>query len=115
MLLCRALIACGLGVSALGLPGCSILENKPAADTPAAAAETAFYTCDACHGEKNVRVEFMSPKIIGQKKVYLAAKLHDFRDMKRINPYMNGVVAKLTDQDIANLADYYSNYGQVKK
>ena len=57
----------------------------------------------------------MSPKIIGQKKAYLSAKLRDFRDMKRINPYMNGVVAGLTDQDIDNLAAYYSNYGQYKK
>jgi cytochrome c553 len=57
----------------------------------------------------------MSPKIIGQKKIYLAAKLRDFRDSKRINPYMNGVVAELTDQDIANLSAYYSDYGRGKK
>ena len=111
----RTLIVCGLSVIALGLPGCSILENKPAADTPAAAERTAYYTCDGCHGPKDVRVEFMSPKIIGQKKVYLAAKLRDFRSMKRINPYMNGVVAEMTDQDIANLAAYYSNYGKGKQ
>jgi cytochrome c553 len=54
----------------------------------------------------------MSPKIIGQKKAYLAAKLRNFRDMKRINPYMNGVVAGLTDQEIDNLSAYYSNYRQ---
>jgi cytochrome c553 len=57
----------------------------------------------------------MSPKIIGQKKAYLAAKLRDFRELKRVNPYMNGVVAELTNQDIDNLAAYYANYGQGKK
>jgi cytochrome c553 len=111
----RSLIVYGLIVIVLWLPGCSIIEKKPATDTLAATEQTAYYTCDGCHGPKNVRVEFMSPKIIGQKKVYLAAKLRDFRDMKRINPYMNGVVAGLTDQDIDNLAAYYSNYGQGKK
>jgi len=111
----RCLTVFGLGVLALCLPGCSILEKKSAAGTLAAAAQTAYYTCDGCHGPKNIRVEFMSPKIIGQKKVYLAAKLRDFRDMKHINPYMNGVVAGLTDQDIDNLAAYYSHYGQDKK
>jgi cytochrome c553 len=111
----RPLIICGLSVFALCLPGCSILEKKTAAGTPTETVETAYYTCGGCHGPKNVRVEFMSPKIIGQKKVYLAAKLRDFRDMKRINPYMNGVVAGLTDQDIDNLAAYYSDYGQGKK
>ena len=109
------LTICGLSVFALWLHGCSIIERKPAADTFAATEQTAYYTCDGCHGPKNVRVEFMSPKIIGQKKVYLAAKLRDFRDMKRINPYMNGVVAELTDQEIASLAAYYSNYGNGKK
>jgi cytochrome c553 len=111
----RPLIVNGLLVFTFWLPGCSILEKKPAADTSAAAEQTAYYTCDGCHGPKNVRVEFMSPKIIGQKQVYLAAKLRDFRDMKRINPYMNGVVVGLTDQDIDNLAAYYSSYGQGKK
>jgi cytochrome c553 len=111
----RPLIICGLSSLAVWLPGCSILEKKPAADTSAAAERTAYYTCDGCHGPKNVRVEFMSPIIIGQKKVYLTAKLRDFRDMKRINPYMNGVVAGMTDQDIDNLAAYYSSGGQGKK
>jgi cytochrome c553 len=111
----RLLIVNGLIVFVLWLPGCSIIEKKPTADTLAATGQTAYYTCDGCHGPKNARVEFMSPKIIGQKKVYLAAKLRDFRDMKRINPYMNGVVVGLTDQDIDNLAAYYANYGQGKK
>ena len=109
------LIICGLSVFALCLPGCSVFEKKPAADTPAATAQTVYYTCDGCHGPKNIRVDFMSPKIIGQKQAYLAAKLRDFRDLKRINPYMNGVVAELTNQDIDNLAAYYANYRQAKK
>ena len=111
----RPLIICGLSVLALSLPGCSISEKKPAADTPAATAQTVYYTCDGCHGPQNIRVDFMSPKIIGQKQAYLAAKLRDFRDMKRINPYMNGVVSELTNQDIDNLAAYYANYRQAKK
>jgi cytochrome c553 len=111
----RLYIICGLSLFAACLPGCSILEKNTAADTLTATAETAFYTCDGCHGPKNLRVEFMSPKIIGQKKAYLAAKLRDFRDLKRINPYMNGVVEKLSNQDIDNLAAYYSNYEQSKK
>jgi cytochrome c553 len=111
----RPLIICGLGLFALWLHGCTIIEKKSAAGTPVATQHTAYYMCDGCHGPKNVRVDFMSPKIIGQKKVYLAAKLRDFRDMKRINPYMNGAVAGMTDQDIENLATYYSNYGQGKK
>ena len=92
-----------------------MLERKPAAATPAQTAHTAFTTCDGCHGPNNIRVEFMSPKIIGQKKAYLVEKLREFRDLKRINLYMNGVVERLTNLDIDNLAAYYANYhGQDK-
>jgi cytochrome c553 len=112
----RILIIFIFGVFGSGLPGCSALDNKPtAADTQAATEHTAFTLCDGCHGPDNVRVEFMSPNIIGQKKGYLAAKLHAFRDSKRMNPFMNGVAEGLTDQEIVNLAAYYSNYGQDKK
>jgi cytochrome c553 len=111
----RALIICVLSVFSFVLSGCSVFEKNTAAATPAAAEQTAYYTCGGCHGPENVRVEFMSPKIIGQKKGYLVAQLRDFRDNKRINPYMNGVAAGLTDEDIVNLAAYYSSYGQDKK
>ncbi|MDD2660522.1 MAG: hypothetical protein PHY54_12725 [Methylococcales bacterium] len=111
----RTLIIYGLSVSALSLPGCSVFEKKPAADTLAETKYTAYYTCGGCHGPKNVRVNYMTPNIIGQKEGYLAAKIRDFRDMKRINPYMNGVVSEMTDQDANNLAAYYSNYGRGKK
>lgn len=110
-----ALIAYGLGFCVLWLPGCTLLEKRQAAETPAETAQTAYYTCGGCHGPKHVRVDFMSPKIIGQKKAYLAEQLRDFRDRKRMNPYMNGVVEGLTDREIANLAAYYAGYEQNKK
>jgi len=106
--LLTGLLILSISGSTLYLSGCSWLARKPAADTQAAAAETAFYSCDGCHGPKDIRVDFMSPKIIGQKKAYLAAQLRDFRSQERKNPYMNGLVAKYTDQDIDNLAAYYA-------
>ena len=110
----HTLLSLTLSALTLSLSGCSMFTAKPAADTAAAAERTAYLTCSGCHGPTNVRVSFMSPNILGQKKGYLAAKLRDFRDMKRIHPAMNGVVEKLTDQDIVNLAAYYANYGQNK-
>lgn len=112
----RNFIKCILSACTFGLQGCSILDKSPAAGAPASAAKTAYYVCDGCHGPKDMRVDFfMSPKIIGQKQDYLAAQLRHFRDSKRLNPYMNGVVAELTDQDIVDLAAYYSSTGQSKK
>jgi cytochrome c553 len=99
----------------LGGCACPALSKHPAAATPSQTAETVYHTCDGCHGPKNLRVEGMSPKIIGQKKAYLAERLRDFRDLKRINPYMNGVVSKMTDQDLDNLAAYYAGYDELDK
>jgi cytochrome c553 len=114
VIMSRTLIISALCMLVSGLSGCSILGKKPAANTPAAAEETAYTLCGGCHGPVNVRVNFMAPNIIGQKKGYLAATLRDYRDRKRIEPFMNGVAANLTDQDIDNLATYFSNYGQHK-
>jgi cytochrome c553 len=108
----RVFIIAGLSLSIFSIEGCSLFEKESAAGTPAAAAQTAYYTCGGCHGAKNVRVELMPPNIIGQKQAYLIEKLHDFRDLKRIHPDMNGVMASMTDQDITNLAAYYANYGK---
>jgi cytochrome c553 len=51
----------------------------------------------------------MTPNIIGQKNGYLAATLRDYRDKKRIEPLMNGVIANMSDQEIDSLAAYFSN------
>lgn len=110
----RQLSGISLGVLVLtAVHGCSLLERKPAADTPEAAERTAYLVCDGCHGPRDIRVNDMSAKIIGQKEKYLAAKLEDYRSGKRIHPWMNGVVRDLTDRDIANLAAYYSKRGKM--
>jgi cytochrome c553 len=110
----RTLSTLSITAVLLCLPACAVFETTPAADTAAAAERTAYLSCGGCHGAENVRVSLMPPNIIGQKKGYLIAKLRDFRDLKRIHPHMNGVVAKLTDQDIVNLATYYATYAQSK-
>ncbi len=104
--LSRIVVIYSLSFVMFGLSGCSVLSKKTEAET---AANTAYYVCSGCHGPDNVRVNFMTPTIIGQKKGYLAATLRDYRDKKRIEPLMNGVVASLSDHEIESLAAYYAN------
>lgn len=106
----RQTVGISLSLAVALLSGCELLEKKPAADTPEATENTAYHLCGGCHGPKDIRVNNMSAKIIGQKKGYLAAKLKDYRDGKRVHPWMNGVAKDLTDQDIENLAAYYANF-----
>ena len=94
---------------AAALPACTLFERPPAADTPEAAARTAYLLCDGCHGARDIRVNTMASKLIGQKQGYLAAKLKDYRSGARSHPWMDGVTHDLTDQDIAHLAAYYSS------
>ena len=103
--LSRIVVIYSLSFVVAGLSGCSVLGKKSEAET---AANTAYYVCSGCHGSDNVRVNFMTPTINGQKKGYIAATLRDYRDKKRIEPLMNGAVASLSDQEIENLAAYYA-------
>jgi cytochrome c553 len=76
-------------------------------------------TCSACHGTDGNSAIAMNPKIAGQHEGYLAKQLTEFRLASRTggkegrnNAVMNGMAAALSDQDIADLAAYYSSQDQ---
>lgn len=65
--------------------------------------------CAGCHGGKGISPAAMFPNLAGQKADYLAAQLKAFRDKTRPSSMMAGIAAGLKDEDIANLAAYYSS------
>lgn len=66
-------------------------------------------TCVACHGADGVSMVPNYPNLKGQKEAYLVKSITDFRDGKRSDPTMNAMAAPLSDEDIANLAAYFSS------
>lgn len=50
-----------------------------------------------------------APHLAGQPEVYLVKSLNDFRHGIRKNDMMSIVVEPLTDQDVADLAAFYSS------
>ena len=87
-----------------------VLLSMPAlADGDAEAGKLKSVTCAGCHGAEGVSSNPMWPSLAGQKEQYLAKQLRDFRDGKRHNPVMSPMASGLTDQDIENLAAYYSS------
>jgi cytochrome c553 len=86
--------------------GCLLVGavNALGAEPPAAAA-----TCVACHGPKGVSATPEWPNLAGQHAGYLEVQIRAFRDGQRENPAMAPFVGKLTDQDIVDLAAYYSS------
>ncbi|WP_084684851.1 c-type cytochrome [Methylohalobius crimeensis] len=66
--------------------------------------------CAGCHGANGISPEGTSyPNLAGQKEVYLSQALTAYREKSREVSLMNGMAASLSDEDIANLAAYFSS------
>jgi cytochrome c553 len=78
------------------------------AANPEAAKNTATSVCAGCHGPKGISTSGMFPNLAGQKEEYLAKQLKAFREKTRTDPIMNSMAAGLKDEDIADLAAYFS-------
>ncbi len=88
------------------LLGLSVGLANAAGDAAAGKAKAAV--CAGCHGATGVSVNPMYPNIAGQHAQYLAQSLHDYKSGARNNATMKAMVAALSDEDIDNLAAYYS-------
>ena len=68
--------------------------------------------CQGCHGILGWRTAYPEvyhvPKIGGQHPTYIMAALKEYRSGQRSHPSMDAIAASLTDQDIADVAAYYS-------
>ena len=65
--------------------------------------------CSGCHGADGNSMIPSFPKLAGQGEVYLLNQLKDIRDDVRNVPQMTGVLTGLSDQDLADIAAYYSS------
>lgn len=66
-------------------------------------------TCQACHGLDGKGVAPDYPNLAGQHASYMEKALRDYRDGRRSNMIMAPMAAGLTDQDIKDLAAWYSS------
>ncbi len=65
--------------------------------------------CAACHGTQGVSTNPVWPNLAGQHAAYLAIALKAYRDGRRVDPLMSLMARPLSDQDIADLAAYFSS------
>jgi cytochrome c553 len=65
-------------------------------------------TCAGCHGADGNSAAPSFPKLAGQHEDYLLHSLQAYKSGKRKNPIMSGQVASLSDQDMKDLAAYFS-------
>lgn len=65
-------------------------------------------SCQACHGMDGKAKIPEAPNLAGQSDIYLVKALKDYRSGARKNDMMSLVAPALKDQDIDDLAAYYS-------
>lgn len=75
----------------------------------AKAGEAASQTCANCHGADGNSTVNTNPKLAGQYESYIIQALKAYRSGARESAIMSGFAAGLTDQQIADLAAYFSS------
>ncbi|WP_313431104.1 c-type cytochrome, partial [Pseudomonas sp.] len=65
--------------------------------------------CGACHNPDGNRLAPNFPKLAGQGQRYLEKQLHDIKSGKRTVLEMTGMLANFSDQDLADIAAWFSS------
>lgn len=77
-----------------------------------AAGKTKAAACAACHGADGKSTNPNYPNLAGQNAEYIEIALHAYKNKDRSGgqaAIMQGMAAPLTDDDISNLAAYFSS------
>ncbi|MGI2258584.1 c-type cytochrome [Shewanella sp. GXUN23E] len=105
---------------ALALSAVAAISLPVSAQGDAEAGKNKSAVCAACHGVDGNSMIDMYPKLAGQHAAYVDKQLHDFKDAMasggakgRMDPIMIGMVAALTEQDMADLAAFYASQTQA--
>jgi len=97
-----------LAVCALGL-FTAARADAPAGD--AVRGQKVAYTCLGCHGipdYRNAYPNYRVPKLGGQHAGYMVSALTEYRAGARPHPTMRGQASSVSEQDIRDVAAYFS-------
>ncbi|HTA64668.1 MAG TPA: cytochrome c [Xanthomonadaceae bacterium] len=87
-----------------------VLAGSALARGDAAAGAAKAKSCTACHGtDGNATQDSQYPRLAGQYADYIARALHEYKNGDRTNPIMKGMATPLSDQDIDDVAAYFSS------
>lgn len=107
----------------LAVTGLALAEEQPsqqAAPDPAKGKEKASTVCAACHGADGNSPIAQNPVLAGQGYDYLYKQLRNFKgepskQETRANAVMSAMVATLSDEDMRNIAAYFSSQKALPK
>jgi cytochrome c553 len=95
-----------LGAIILALSGL-VSFTANAADIEAGKAKSAV--CAACHGADGNSANAAWPSLAGQHATYIYKQLQDFKEGRRTDATMVGMVALLNDEDMKNISAYFES------
>jgi cytochrome c553 len=96
-----------IAVLAAGFVG--LIPNLLLAQGDAAAGQAKSALCGSCHGADGNSPLAMNPKLAGQSARYMVKQLQDFKSGARAGVTMAAMVLSLSDQDMEDLAAWYSS------
>jgi len=87
--------------------------ESPSKGDPAKGQSVANKICAACHGQDGNSPTPANPKLAGQIPGYIRKQLSNFKSVdgnkpERTNPIMGGMAANLSEENIRDVAAYYS-------
>jgi cytochrome c553 len=86
----------------------SLFAAIPAYGGDAEAGKTKAAVCAACHGPEGNKPLPATPRLAGQHYDYLVHSLKDYKTGERKDPIMAPMAANLSEQDMEDLAAYFS-------
>lgn len=100
LVLCAGLAFAGLAAHAADVKG------------DAQAGQGKVWLCVGCHSIPGYRSDYplvyKVPMLGGQNSAYIAIALSEYRKGERRHPTMRSIAASLSDQDIADIGEYYA-------
>jgi cytochrome c553 len=101
----RLLLAAGLVLAGSAAQAEDVKGN-------AAAANAKVWLCVGCHSIPEYRADYplvyKVPMIGGQNAAYIASSLAAYKKGERKHPTMRAIAGSLSDQDMADLGEYYA-------
>lgn len=91
------------------------MSNASAAEGDAANGEALASTCLGCHGVEgyyNTYPSYHVPKVGGQSAKYIESALKAYADGSRAHSTMHANAANLSEQDMADIAAFMSQFGK---
>jgi cytochrome c553 len=84
------------------------VNADPLVEGSAEAGQARSVTCAACHGPDGNSVNPAWPSIAGQNAPYILKQLEAYKSGSRTDPLMTGQAMPLSEQEMRDLAVYYS-------